>query len=481
MLSPITVIRNCAWAITRGENDDAHAYRQDIDIAFSQSGFLHVGPGYAGASDVEIDGRRLMAMPGSRQHSLSFRRRAIAKGLFEDVGTAALWGQCALRILGADRFRRDAKDACQIVMLADLMRSGVTTHLVIAGVHPHWLSLAAQSGLRSWLAPGFREAAWRMEGSHRLDYAWDKERGRERYAQALAFIEEARAHPSAAFDGVVAPSQIETCSEELLREAVSEGARPRIPHHHPWWPDHGRARGAPPPHRRDRATDDGATGVLGPDLIVGHCIFLDHHFLDAPAHARGPRSARAVGKRPSPLPGDLCALRHDAAARSAAIAAPASTSGSGPTVIPFNMLEEMREALICSRVTAGSVFDLDTGTLFDIATMGGARALGRTDIGRIAVGAKADLVLVDLDTPTMQPVHDPLRNLIHCAAERAVRAVFVDGAWILRDGKVMTLDVEGAVRQLQDAQRRACRAAEKGDPQRRPLAKLAPLSLPLAN
>ncbi len=61
-----------------------------------------------------------------------------------------------------------------------------------------------------------------------------------------------------------------------------------------------------------------------------------------------------------------------------------------------------------------------------------------------------------------------------------MRDVFVDGEGILRDRKVMTLDVEGAVRQLQDAQRRACRAAEQGDPQRRPLAKLAPLSLPLA-
>ena len=139
----------------------------------------------------------------------------------------------------------------------------------------------------------------------------------------------------------------------------------------------------------------------------------------------------------------------------------------------------MREALICSRVTAGSVFDLDTGTLFDVATTGGAKALGRNDIGRIAVGAKADLVLVDLDEPTMQPVHDPLRNLVHCAAERAVRDVFVDGRPVVRDRRVTTLDVEGAVRQLQDAQKRACRVAEQADPQLRPLAALAPLSLRL--
>ncbi|MGL4437960.1 MAG: amidohydrolase family protein, partial [Bosea sp. (in: a-proteobacteria)] len=153
--------------------------------------------------------------------------------------------------------------------------------------------------------------------------------------------------------------------------------------------------------------------------------------------------------------------------------------GLGTDSYPFNMLEEMRESLICSRVTAGTVFDLDTATLYDVATTGGARALGRDDIGRIAVGAKADLVLVDLSVPNMQPVYDPLRNLIHCAADRAVRDVFVDGHNIVRNGKVMTLDVEGAVRQLQDAQKRACRAAEQADPQRRSLTRLAPLSLPL--
>ncbi len=177
MPSPITVIRNCAWAITRAAHDDAHAYRQGIDIVFSSDGFLHVGPGYAGAADMEIDGRRLMAMPGLVNIHCHSGDEPIAKGLFEDVGTAALWGNALYEFSALVDSDADAKDACQIVMLADLMRSGVTSHLDIAGVHPHWLSLAAESGLRAWLAPGFREAAWRMEGSHRLDYVWDKARG----------------------------------------------------------------------------------------------------------------------------------------------------------------------------------------------------------------------------------------------------------------------------------------------------------------
>jgi cytosine/adenosine deaminase-related metal-dependent hydrolase len=152
--------------------------------------------------------------------------------------------------------------------------------------------------------------------------------------------------------------------------------------------------------------------------------------------------------------------------------------GIGTDSYPFNMIEEMREALICSRVAGKSVFDLDTGGIFAAATTGGAKALGRDDIGRLKPGGPADLVLVDLSQPAMQPLYDPLRNLIHCAAERAIRDVFVDGRTILENRRVSNLDYAGAVRELQDAQRRASRRAEQADPQGRSLASLAPLSLP---
>jgi cytosine/adenosine deaminase-related metal-dependent hydrolase len=144
------------------------------------------------------------------------------------------------------------------------------------------------------------------------------------------------------------------------------------------------------------------------------------------------------------------------------------------------MLEEMRDAVICSRIAGRSVFDLDPAGVFSAATIGGARALGRSDIGRLAPGAKADMTLVDLSYPAMQPVHDPLRNLIHCATERAVRDVYVDGQIVLKDRRVLNPDYDGAVRELRDAQERACRQAMKDDPRGRALAALAPYSLPLA-
>ena len=90
-------------------------------------------------------------------------------------------------------------------------------------------------------------------------------------------VEQARAHPSGRIDGVIAPSQIETCSEELIQEAVAEarsrGMRVTI-HAAQTMAEHEellRRTGETAPALLERL------GVLGSDLILGHCIFLDHH------------------------------------------------------------------------------------------------------------------------------------------------------------------------------------------------------------
>ncbi len=90
--------------------------------------------------------------------------------------------------------------------------------------------------------------------------------------------------------------------------------------------------------------------------------------------------------------------------------------------------------------------------LFHAATIGGATALGRDDLGRLAVGAKADVVMLDLDAPGMRPVRDPLRSFFFSAADRAVRHVFVDGRQVVTDGKVLAIDHAGLSQSLQESQ-----------------------------
>lgn len=154
------------------------------------------------------------------------------------------------------------------------------------------------------------------------------------------------------------------------------------------------------------------------------------------------------------------------------------TMGIGTDTFPHSMLDEMRLALTLSRVADEDMTRISTSDVFHAATVGGAKALGRTDIGRIAVGAKADLVSVDLAHPSMRPLRDPLRSMIYSASERPVRDVWIDGRQVVFDGKVPQIDIDGALSIVEEAQFRAEREVPNHDWARRTAEDISPLTLP---
>jgi 5-methylthioadenosine/S-adenosylhomocysteine deaminase len=239
MANDIHVIRNASTIVGYDENGQGHAYLSDGDIAFDASGFIHVGGRYDGAFALEVSGKDKMVLPGFVNVHCHSGEEPISKGLFEDEGTAALWGNALYEYSNLIEISDSAVEASLTVMLGDLMRSGVTTLVDIAGPHDTWLPTLARSGARAYVAPGFREAAWHVEDSRRLDLVWDKGRGHEAFARALEVVDTARAHPSGRLGGIVSPSQVETCSAELL-QAAEEGAGTGRGHHRARGPDDGR-------------------------------------------------------------------------------------------------------------------------------------------------------------------------------------------------------------------------------------------------
>ena len=75
----------------------------------------------------------------------------------------------------------------------------------------------------------------------------------------------------------------------------------------------------------------------------------------------------------------------------------------------------------------------------------------------------ADIVLVDLAHPLMQPARDPLRSFVFHAADRAVRTVLVGGEVVLQDGQPVHLDPKAAMETLAEAQARMIRDTPKID------------------
>ena len=90
--------------------------------------------------------------------------------------------------------------------------------------------------------------------------------------------------------------------------------------------------------------------------------------------------------------------------------------------------------------------------VMDMATIGGARALGLDgEIGSLEVGKRADVVLLDGNTPELAVQHDPFQQLVYATTSRSVSDVWVDGVKRVEGGSVIGTDVVELAREARDA------------------------------
>ena len=286
-----------------------------------------------------------------------------------------------------------------------------------------------------------------------MEYAWDEKAGDKAFEMAMKTLDEAAKHPSGRISGMVGPSQIDTCHEGYFKDALQEAKRRGLPmqthacqavvEFHEMVHRHGKT----PIEWLD------AIGVLGPDLIIGHGIFLNDHPQIHYPHANDFEMLRDSGASVAHCP-TVFARRGMVMNSIGRYMNAGITVGIGTDTYPHNMLDEMRLVCYAARIFTGNYKMGTTRHAFEAATIGGARMLRRPDLGRLAPGSKADFSLVDMGHPYMQPSHEPVRSLIYSASERAIRHVYVDGTQVVKDGKVLTVDVEAATAGLIEGQRR---------------------------
>ena len=476
-----TVIRNADWVIAWDEDSGHHTYRRNTDIAFADNTITFVGRNYPGAVDRVIDGKDRLVLPGLIDIHAHPEHEPLYRGVREEHGLRNMYMTGLFeRSQAFTAPDNEARAASAEFAYCELLLSGVTSLVDISPAWDGWIDLFASSGMRGFLAPGYASARWLLANDFELRFAWDDERGREGFKTALALIDQAVRHPSGRLSGVVSPMQIENCTAELLRDSR----------------DAARERGVPLTVHiaqsvlevQEMIRRHGKTpvqwahdiGILGPDTILGHALFLDSHSwvrwwtktdLRLIADA-----GSSVAHCPTPFARYGQVMENFGDYLRAGV-----NMGLGTDTTPHNLVEEMRKAAILARIAARDVAAVTTADLLHAATVGGAKALMREDLGRIAVDKKADLVVVDLTVAQMIPARDPLRSFVYHAADRAVRDVFVDGRQVVAEGKVVTLDQAAASERLVQAQRRMLAAAPQRDYRGRTAAEIVPLSLPLAD
>jgi 5-methylthioadenosine/S-adenosylhomocysteine deaminase len=476
-----TVVRRADWVIAWGEAAGHHGYRRHVDVAFADNQIVFVGPNYTGPADRVIDGTDRMVMPGLIDIHSHPEHEPLFRGVREEHGVRNMHMSGLYERSQAFSAPDDeARAASAEFAYCELLLSGVTSLVDISPAWDGWIDLFARSGMRGFLAPGYASARWRLANDFDLQFAWDEERGRAGFRTALALIDQAVRHPSGRLSGIVSPMQIENCTAELLRDS-REAARERgVPFTVHIAQSVLEVQEMIRRHGKTPVQWAHDIGVLGPDTILGHALFLDTHSwirwwtkTDLKLIAD---SGASVAHCPTPFARYGQIMENFGDYLRAGV-----NMGLGTDTTPHNLVEEMRKAAILARIAARDVAAVTTADLLHAATVGGAKALMREDLGRIAVDKKADLVVVDLTVAQMIPARDPLRSFVYHAADRAVRDVFVDGRQVVAEGKVVTLDQAAAGERLVQAQRRMLAAAPQRDYRGRTAAEIVPLSLPLAD
>jgi len=121
----------------------------------------------------------------------------------------------------------------------------------------------------------------------------------------------------------------------------------------------------------------------------------------------------------------------------------------------LDLFGELRTAAMIAKVVAGDASALSAHKALAMATLNGAKALGRDhELGSLVVGKLADLIAVDLSDPFLQPVYDPASHLVYSNHGRAVSHSWINGVPQLQDGRLTRIDVADLMLRVQSWQDR---------------------------
>ncbi len=174
----------------------------------------------------------------------------------------------------------------------------------------------------------------------------------------------------------------------------------------------------------------------GRHVLAAHCVHLTEQEMGILANrhvgiAHNPESNMKLASGIAPVPKLL--------AKGAVVGLGTDGAASNNNL---DMLEEMRTCALLHKVATLDPTVLPAGAVLEMATRKGAEALDLRQIGSLAPGQKADLLLLNLKQPHLTPLHDPVANLVYAAQSTDVQTVIIDGKIIMKDRQMLTMDEE---------------------------------------
>jgi 5-methylthioadenosine/S-adenosylhomocysteine deaminase len=442
------------WVV--GFNGREHELLPNGIVVFEDNRVLEVGYRFDGAVDRTIDARGQLVSPGFINCHIHAGINA-PHALLNDPTKTNYFAQNFLaygaRLPNAPRQATSVDVHSKFGFWAAL-RGGATT-ILDYGMRPPdaaaaFTAMVGGLGVRAYLGPAFGSATYVLDEAGRIDWQWDEPAGLAGLELAKAYIGKYNGAHNDRVRGFLYPAQLDTCTPELL-QATKATARElgvgiqlhtamNLVEFHKVLRER---QVTPIEYLRD-------LGFLGPEVILGHCVFHNRHswahypYGDDLKIVAG--SGASVAHAPYKYAKQGLALESFDRYLQAGI-----NVCMGTDTFPEDMVSEIRLAALACRWAEGSFLAGKPRDVYSAATLGGARALGRDDLGRLAPGAKADMLVINLSQVHFGAVRDPIKSLVEGGSQKDIETIIVDGVTLLEDGRATRFDEAALLAEVQRA------------------------------
>lgn len=438
------------WVL--GHRDGEHRLLRRGEVVFEGGEVLFVGHRFAGEVARRIDFGNALVSPGLIDLDALSDLDTTILGIDHHPGWAKgrVWPRSYVEAGPYEMYMPEELAFQKRFAFGQLLLNGITTAAPIASLfYREWgetvaefdaaAEAAGELGLRVYLSPAYRSGGMVLEAPGKMVPVFDEEHGLEGLKAAIGFIERQNGSHGDLVRGMLAPDRVETCTVDLLRrtDAAARDLGCSFRLH--------MAQGAMELEtvRKLHGTTAPAwlakAGLLSERLIAPHATNATDEDLDLYAE-----NGVAIVHCPLVSARGGSMLRSFSACRARGI-----NIAMGTDTAPADMLMNLMVGLITCRTADGAPDHIRCADLFDAATLGGAKALDRTDLGRLSPGARADIAVFGLDDAVMAPAIDPITTLVVGGSGKVTRATFVDGRLSMLLGEVAGIDMAAAREQAQ--------------------------------
>jgi 5-methylthioadenosine/S-adenosylhomocysteine deaminase len=405
--------------------DSARAIYQDGSIAVRGDSIVAVGP----RAEIEgqyqspqvIDARGHLVLPGFI-NGHTHVPMTLFRGLHDDV-TLNDWLYKYIFPAEAKNVNEEFVRWGTRLAAAEQIRAGVTTFADMYYFEDAIAEETKAAGMRGVLGETF------------IDFpAPDNKSEAEMLAYTERFLK--RWQGDALIHAAPAPHSIYTCSKKTLQDAAALARKyhARILIHvaemKKEWEDSEKTNGMSPVQYLDKI------GVLGPDIVAAHCIFVDEADRKLLAQrgvgcVHNPSSNMMIASGVSPVP----------EMRAAGVAVGLGTDGPAGSNNDLDLMEEIDLAAKLAKISKMDPLALNAKSVVEMATIDGARALHmEKEIGSLETGKKADLVLISLNEPNAVPMYEIYAQIAYSLKGSDVETVIIGGKVVMQSHLLLTVD-----------------------------------------